>query len=83
MGQILEHSISGPQGIPLHFFLDYFDKGGTKEHPILGNLDELLLEINQRWDDQQCGLNLVAGLLEYRLGQLVEMTQQINMPMQR
>lgn len=63
----------GPQGIPFIFLNKYFDSPAFakhgKMHPVLGDLKELALAIENKWDADE-GVNLVAGLIRFRLENL-------------
>lgn len=63
---ILKNSIEGPQKIPFSYFQKYFEDGGTSEHPLLGDLNVLIAEINRLWV-QDFGANLVSGFINAQL----------------
>ena len=75
MLQILNHALRGPQRIPLDFFNTYFSNGGGRQHPVLGDLEDVVLEINLGWDQERNGSNLVTSLIRYKLDNLVDSAQ--------
>jgi hypothetical protein len=63
----------GPQGIPVTFLNSYFDSPAFAKHgemhPVLGDLEALAFAIENKWNAEE-GVNLVAGLIRYRLENL-------------
>lgn len=61
---------SFPQKYSMAFFQDYFDEGGTIDHPALGNLLELADKIDAQYNSKGMGINLVSSFIRYKLEQL-------------
>jgi hypothetical protein len=57
-------AIYGPQKYPLNMLNRYFLSNKDWNHPVLGNLDNMLSYISLNWSDKDRGLNLVKAYLE-------------------
>ena len=72
--QIIRESLcTGHTGFrkALAFFTYYFDHAeARREHPILGDLNTLTNEIDARWDTERGGVNLVTGMIKFRLEEM-------------
>jgi hypothetical protein len=66
--KILEDSLRGPQRSARAYFELYFKNEGKPLHPVLGDLKELVSEIESQWNYDRCGLNLIAASLRNSLG---------------
>lgn len=78
---ILAAALEGPFGPPVTYFRNYFASDGGIEHPLLGNLMDLLLEIELAWAPKvgDFGMNYVAGFLTSKLN-ILNPTSSPNSP---
>ena len=72
--ELMTDAISGAQRHPVAFFNEYFNDGGGREHPVLGDLLVFAADINEAWGKDNIragmGLNLVSELIIGRLSEL-------------
>lgn len=67
--RLQNEALNGAQGHPYMYFNNYFSNGGTRNHPLLGDLYVFSQGIKAVWNSER-GVNLVAGIIDHKLAGL-------------